>query len=175
MSQNEIMHNVSNNIDSVGSDSENLQRLLKIANSIASDNVRRKTGNNHQSSLMVDNINNELDNVVGIKSRGPQKVQTTTTNSQQVSNPIQKVITPGSDDSAIKSNEICSNDTTPGVTTLMGFSLPTSTLYFIIVCIVIAIILFYMTSHVSKEKESGENEELKESGENEELKESDNN
>ena len=42
-------------------------------------------------------------------------------------------------------------------TTLMGYTLPTSTLYFIIVCIIIAIILFYMTSPVSKNSDDKKN------------------
>ena len=187
MSQNDIMQNVSNNIDSVGSDSANLQKLLKIANSIASDNVRRKNGNTPQPSLMVDTVGDDLNDV--IKSRGPKQVQRgiknsqerTIQNSKEIVEPVKKVVTTGSDDNTLvtsdgkNENETNSHDAetnkteasnvSSNMTTLMGFSLPTSTLYFIIACIIIAIILFYMTSPVSTKKEKSNDKKTEESNE----------
>lgn len=191
-----MAENVLNNNDSGVGEGVDLQRLLKIANSIANDNVRRKdahTTNNHQSALMGNNIDEDLAILLQNKAGGgkksspmkPNKSEPVKVRGQQSSVQGDNTVNASGQVSADANAQAAPTDNTPqksegdkpsadhttvkeGMTSLFGFSLPTSTLYFIIACIVIAILLYYLTSPSApskKEKKGKKKEESEESDE----------
>lgn len=124
-------NDVGNNVLGLGDDRE-MQRLIKMANVLATDNIKKK--NERQSALAFDNISKSLQDV-SPKSEIQKDTQPKFTAPMSVQN-----TTPESGPNLV---------TTPiniQMFSIFGFKLPKSTLYFILVAIAVAVILYYWTS-----------------------------
>jgi len=139
-------NDVRNNISELGDDRE-MQRLIRMASSLANDNMKRKDSK-QQTSLVLDNISKTIDET-------SQKIDHVThVNPATQVNPTTRVDTTDAVNTANSPNAPDTSDklvvpaSASGIQlfNIFGFSLPKSTLYFILVAIAIAVILYYWTS-----------------------------
>ena len=140
MSENDI----GNNVSGLGDDRE-MQRLLKMANALASDNMKRK--DIAQPSALAFDISKTIEAV--------QKTELTKAQTKPLV-PQQEPVQTGSTNTAPKNVTPepvpeTTSGTTSGLTevqmfNMFGYKLPKSTLYFILIAIAIAAILYYWTS-----------------------------
>lgn len=124
-------NDVGNNVLGLGDDRE-MQRLIKMANVLATDNIKKK--NERQSALAFDNISKSLQDV-----SPKSEIQKDTQPKFTAPTPLQNTTHEPSPNSAITPTNI-------QMFSIFGFKLPKSTLYFILVAIAVAVILYYWTS-----------------------------
>ena len=110
-----------NNDNSSGSDNVDLTRLLKMAKSIADDNMRKKNANT--SLIDIDKCQKDIDQEPSVNSGSPAHVNLT--------DPIvpKKII-----------------EFDPVYALIYGYKFPKTTIYFTLICLIIAVIIFYITS-----------------------------
>jgi hypothetical protein len=144
-------NDVGNNVLGFGDDRE-MQRLIKMANVLANDNIKKKS--DRQSLLAFDNISTPLQAV-----QPKPEIKTDTPPKPTVSAPVQNT-TP----------EMASNLSTTSTLTniqmfsIFGFKLPKSTLYFILVAIAVAVIFYYWTSSPRSARSPSTDEAVDQSG-----------
>lgn len=156
-------HDVRNNISEFGDDRE-MQRLVKMASALATDNMKRKDSK-PPTSLVLDNISKTIDDL-------PQKLDHIT-HVEPVTKVAPNTATAVTEtNTGETSNKLVAPDSTHDVTdatgvtgvqlfNIFGFAFPKSTLYFILVAIAIAVILYYWTSpshSLSTEREDDDTE-----------------
>jgi len=157
MSENDV----GNNVSGLGDDRE-MQRLLKMANALASDNMKQK--DIAQPSTLAYDISKTIEAV--------QKSELTKAQEKPfVLGPVQT----GSTNTAPKN---ATPEPVPNATSeltqvqmfnMFGYNLPKSTLYFILIAIAIAAILYYWTSpsKIANKDDADDKEDDKEDTEDE--------
>jgi hypothetical protein len=129
-----MTENTRNNNPEFGDDRE-MQRLIKMASALANDNMKRKD-NSQATSLVLDNISNTIDETV--------KKPESTSNAEPASNVERTKSTTPDNNTSVTSTSV--PPSTIQLFNIFGFSFPKSTLYFILVSIALAVILYYWTS-----------------------------